>query len=502
MLSEDSLKQISHIFCGDVGEYYIYKSGPKLVDFFNRYYQESDKYGQGFPSRWIYVFNKLVDLINKNRINTFLKIVLSKSYLMAEHAITEVEAAEKAQIILDEFNRILKPDQYKITRKGDEYHLVKENDDLILVGSGGFAMVYRQKSTGLIQKKLKEDFLTDRSIRSRFKREFEITKSLQGTFGIIEVYSFDSGNMSYTMEPAEITLDRYILDNNLPDETKINCIRQILHVMTEVHKKDIIHRDLSPNNIFIMSGVIKIADFGLGKDLNVFTSHQTMHTNAVGQYYYCAPEQFMLLRDGDKRSDVYSLGRLINFIMTRNPRNSHHIFRNVAEKATNSDSSYRYADAGKLSQFFEKSVEYNKQAENQERIDKKIQNKQFDDEIESYLYNLSGEEIAKKMQSYRNGFAEALLKFMAIDDSHAEFVIQSIDKAYQAVCGRSYEAYDVYSFFAKRVILGRYSFVVKEIAANILRFVAWDVNRFNAQAMVEDLINEGVEPMLEDIIRN
>ena len=185
-----------------------------------------------------------------------MKIVLSKSYLMAEHAMTEVEAAEKAQIILDEFNRILKPDQYKITRKGEEYHLVKENDDLILVGSGGFAMVYRQKSTGLIQKKLKEDFLTDKSIRSRFKREFEITKSLQGTFGIIEVYSFDSGNMSYTMEPAEITLDRYILDNNLPDETKINCVRQILHVMTEVHKKDIIHRDLSPNNIFIMSGVI------------------------------------------------------------------------------------------------------------------------------------------------------------------------------------------------------------------------------------------------------
>lgn len=106
------------------------------------------------------------------------------------------------------------------------------------------------------------------------------------------------------------------------------------------------------------------------------------------------------------------------------------------------------------------------------------------------------------MQSYRNGFAEALLKFMAIDDSHAEFVIQSIDKAYQAVCGRSYEAYDVYSSFAKRVILGRYSFVVKEIAANILRFVAWDVNRFNAQAMVEDLINEGIEPMLEEIIQN
>lgn len=60
----------------------------------------------------------------------------------------------------------------------------------------------------------------------------------------------------------------------------------------------------------------------------------------------------------------------------------------------------------------------------------------------------------------------------------------------------------MYSSFAKRVILGRYSFVVKEIAANILRFVAWDVNRFNAQAMVEVLINEGIEPMLEEIIQN
>ena len=30
MLSEDSLKQISHIFCGDVGEYYVYKSGSNL----------------------------------------------------------------------------------------------------------------------------------------------------------------------------------------------------------------------------------------------------------------------------------------------------------------------------------------------------------------------------------------------------------------------------------------------------------------------------------------
>ncbi len=115
-----------------------------------------------------------------------------------------------------------------------------------------------------------------------------------------------------------------------------------------------IHRDLSTNNIFIVSGAIKIADFGLGKDLNVFTSHQTIHTKAMGQYYYCAPEQFMMLREGDKRSDVYSLGRVINYIMTTDSRNSYHAFRNVSEKATNGDAAYRYADAGQLSNFLRK----------------------------------------------------------------------------------------------------------------------------------------------------
>lgn len=34
MISEDSLQKISHLFCGDTGEKFAYKSGPKLVSFF------------------------------------------------------------------------------------------------------------------------------------------------------------------------------------------------------------------------------------------------------------------------------------------------------------------------------------------------------------------------------------------------------------------------------------------------------------------------------------
>lgn len=501
MLSESTIKQIAKIFCGDIEGSYTYKTGPQLVSFFNSYFSAGDEYRSGFPSRWIYVYDKLVNLLNANQFDGFLDIILSKVYLIREQSLTEVEAVQKSAEIYKALVQIVHIDLYTISVKDKHYHLVAENDDLVLIGGGGFANVYRQKSTGLIIKKLKDEFLTDTGIRSRFKREFSITKSLQDAYGIITVYSFSEDICSYSMEPAETTLERYILDNDLPNETKLNCIRQILYIMSEVHKRDIIHRDLSPNNIFFISGQLKIADFGLGKDLNVFSSHRTLYTNAVGQYFYCAPEQFMMLRDADKRSDVYSIGRVINFIMTGDPRNSHHIYRNVAEKATNSDAAYRYGDAIQLASFFEKSVAYHNMEENQAQVEDKLLHNVYDADIESYIYDMSATQISKNILDEKRGFVEALIAFMDTSEEHTEHIIQSIDQSFREVCGWSFSANDPFAFFAARILKGKYSFVVKETAANILRYVAWDVNRFSAQHLVKNLLNDGLEPMLEDIIK-
>lgn len=501
MLSEESIRQISHLFCGDTGNYYLYKTGPKLVAFFNQYFGANDVYKSGFPSRWVYVYNKIVNLINTNNADSFFDIILTKAYLMREQGISEVQAAELSDKVLEEFNRIVSRDFYKITHMGGRFHLVQENDDLEFIGSGGFANVYKQKSTGLVVKKLKDDFLTDVGVRSRFKREYTITKSLQGTFGIIQVYSFDESNCSYTMEPAETTLECFVLNNQLNEQAKLNCIRQILYIMSEVHKRDIIHRDISANNIFIISGMLKVADFGLGKDLQVFTSHQTLHTNSMGQYYYCAPEQFMMLKDADKRSDVYSLGRVINFVMTGDARDSHHIFRSVAEKATNSDAAYRYGDAGQLSAFFEKAVEYHAREERKEQAEIKIQKRVYDSDVESYIYDMSPEIISKMILAKRPGFSDMLITFMHTSDNQAQHIIQSIEQSFRDVCGRSFEANDPFASFAVRVIKDEFPFVVKEIAATILRYVAWDVNRFSAQHMVRDLLSSGLDPMLGDIIK-
>ena len=71
------------------------------------------------------------------------------------------------------------------------------------------------------------------------------------------------------MEKADFTLANYIKESELPDESKFNILRQILHTISLVHKRGILHWDLSPTNIFFINGIIKVADLGLGKNINI-----------------------------------------------------------------------------------------------------------------------------------------------------------------------------------------------------------------------------------------
>jgi hypothetical protein len=241
MLSEDSLKRICNTFIGDEENYYIYKKGPQLVSFFNNHFGYRESYGQGFPSRWIFVYNKLVEIKNYGKIDDFFNIILETKFMETEHDCNTIEAAKWSEEAYRFFNKILNKDEYAITHVNNKYHLVQENDDLQLLGCGGFANAYLQKSTGLVKKVLKDDFLTNSGIRSRFKREYNLTKDLNDLSGVIKVYNFDEGSCTYTMECAEITFDKYIQNNDLDLNLKIKCIRIILAIMKDVHERDVIH---------------------------------------------------------------------------------------------------------------------------------------------------------------------------------------------------------------------------------------------------------------------
>ena len=134
-------------------------------------------------------------------------------------------------------------------------------------------------------------------------------------------------------------------------------------------------------------------------------------------------------------------------------------------------------------------------------MEQKITNGEYDEEVESYIYDLDSKKIAGEILADKQGVANSLFRFMGESEEHAQYIIQSVDNSFREVCGRSYTSYDKFSSFATRVLYGDFPFVIKETAANILRYVAWDVNRFSAQDMVKKLIDSGIEPMLEDIIK-
>ncbi|HFI0270104.1 TPA: serine/threonine-protein kinase [Streptococcus suis] len=493
------LEILSKIFCGDEKELFLYKSGPQLVSFFNNYFNYHDEYSRGFNTRWRYVCDKLVELNNSKKLDSFINLILSKNYILTELKTSEVDALVHQEKVRVELNKICSVYSLVLTRKDNRFHLVKIDQDLVEIGKGGFANIYLQKSTGLVLKKLNDESVKRQSLRSRLKREFEITKSCSEFGNVIEVYDFNEGNCSYTMERAEMTLYEFIISSELTNDSKLNIIRQVLHTMSLVHENGYLHRDLSPTNIFKVKGVIKIADFGLGKNLNTLTSHQTMDTASFGQLFYCAPEQLTLLKDADKRSDVYSLGRIINFIMTETPTDYNHYLRSVCEKATSLSPEFRYQNASEMLEALNQWIIIRNNQKYEENMWLKISNSIFDSEVEAYIYELQGDAICKNCISKGSVFVDSLIQFMKIDDPHANHIIQLIYSNYESHL-RRFEDGDSFAVLSYRVLKGDFSYIVNETAAKILYYVAYIGGRFHAQDKIEELKSIGIEPMIESIL--
>ncbi len=87
----------------------------------------------------------------------------------------------------------------------------------------------------------------------------------------------------------------------------LDIMAQVLAALSYAHARGIIHRDISPANIFLTAGgIVKIIDFGLAKaatDLRL-----TREGSPVGAAHYMSPEQIRGAQDIDVRTDVYSAG--------------------------------------------------------------------------------------------------------------------------------------------------------------------------------------------------
>lgn len=189
-----------------------------------------------------------------------------------------------------------------------------------LIGIGGMANVYRCYDTvddrEVAIKILKDEFLGNDEFIRRFKNESKAIAVLSHP-NIVKVYDVSFGDMIQyiVMEYIDgITLKEYInQQGTLTWKETVHLITQILKALSHAHSKGVVHRDIKPQNMMLLSdGTIKVTDFGIARFSN---STRTMTEQAIGSVHYIAPEQAKGdITDG--KTDIYSVGVMMYEMLT------------------------------------------------------------------------------------------------------------------------------------------------------------------------------------------
>ncbi len=172
-----------------------------------------------------------------------------------------------------------------------------------------------ESSVGLLSGDKKEQYHAQ---LKRFLMEAQSIAQFGKAKDIVNVYDyFEANNTAYIiMEYVDGVLLKDYLDRQgrMEPEVALNVITPIIEAVKKIHGKGIIHRDISPDNIFISGEEsIKVFDFGAAQLNN---SREGLAGEKVIKVGYSAPEQY---RDNSKQgfyTDIYSVGAILYQMVT------------------------------------------------------------------------------------------------------------------------------------------------------------------------------------------
>jgi serine/threonine-protein kinase len=182
-------------------------------------------------------------------------------------------------------------------------------------------------------KLLKDTLVASGELRKRFEREVALCAALRSDH-IVEVSDYGVTVEGYPFFVMEYLRGQSLGEllrqkKRLPVERTVGIISQVCDGLSLAHggvtlwrnnatvseQIKVVHRDLKPDNIFLVSTVlgelVKILDFGVAKIRETQAEHTSLTNMFLGTFHYAAPEQLEVEKDLDGRADIYSLGIIV-----------------------------------------------------------------------------------------------------------------------------------------------------------------------------------------------
>lgn len=215
----------------------------------------------------------------------------------------------------------------------------------LYASSAGLFDLYRSNRMGkwVVLKSLKPEYRNDPFYEAILLKEFQMGYGLRHK-GIVETIDFimlpQLGHAIVLEYIDGVTLRDYLNETAMMSRADIeHIVRSICEAVGYLHAHKIIHRDLKPENIMVerATHAVKIIDLGCAdaSDYNILKG-------PAGTRHYAAPEQLVQGAVVDVRTDIYAVGKIIEYIIGKTGESWRKI-SNIVQKccATNPDDRYR-----------------------------------------------------------------------------------------------------------------------------------------------------------------